>query len=74
LDEPENGSDRKKVNTREPMFPELVRRIANHVYYGDAGDDEIIFDLGDAIDGVNVTERWVKFIADMVRKGKDVIG
>ena len=61
-----------KINTRDPMFPDLIRRISNLVYYGDAGDEEILFDLGTVVDEANVTTRWVKFIADMVRKGKEV--
>jgi hypothetical protein len=72
MDEPEMVG-KKKVNTRDPMFPDLIRRIANLVYYGDKSDEEVLADLGDAVDGVNVTDRWVRFMANMVRKGKDVM-
>jgi hypothetical protein len=72
VDEPEMPG-KKKVNTRDPMFPDLIRRIANLVYYGDKSDEEVLADLGNAVDGVNVSDRWVRFMANMVRKGKDVM-
>lgn len=63
----------KKISTREPMFPSLINRITNMVYYGNQSDEEILFDLGPELGENPKMVRWVKFIADMVRKGKDVI-
>jgi hypothetical protein len=63
----------KKANTREPMFPDLINRITNMVYYGDKPDEEILADLGPEVSENPKMVRWAKFIADMVRKGKDVM-
>lgn len=63
----------KKVNTREPMFPDLINRITNMVYYGDKSDEEILSSLGLEASENPKMARWAKFIADMVRKGKDVM-
>jgi hypothetical protein len=63
----------KKVSTREPMFPGLINRITNLVYYGDKSDEEILADLGPEVASNPKMTRWAKFIADMVRKGKDVM-
>jgi len=63
----------KKANTREPMFPDLINRITNMVYYGDKSDEEILSDLGPEVSENPKMVRWAKFIADMVRKGKDVM-
>lgn len=63
----------KKVSTREPMFPGLINRITNLVYYGDKSDEQILADLGPEVADSPKMARWAKFIADMVRKGKDVM-
>jgi len=63
----------KRLNTREPMFLDLVNRISNLVYYGDKSDEEILADLGPMVSSNEKMTRWVKFIANMVRKGKDVL-
>lgn len=62
-----------KVNTRAPMFPELINRITNLVYYGEKSDEEILADLGPEATSNPKMIRWIKFIADMVRKGKEIM-
>jgi len=74
IDEPDMPlTGGQKVSTRSPMFPDLINRITNLVYYGEKTDDEILADLGASVTSNPKMVRWVKFIADMVRKGKDAI-
>jgi hypothetical protein len=56
------------INTRKPMFSKEVERITNLALYGET-DDEILQALGDVVDGVTITPRWVKFVASTARKG-----
>jgi hypothetical protein len=67
-------ADLKNANKIEiRKFPNLVNRITNLVYYGDKPDEEILADLGPEVSENPKMVRWAKFIADMVRKGKDVM-
>lgn len=45
----------------------IIDRITNLASYG-TEDSEIINTLKESIDEINVTERWVKFVARMARR------
>ena len=58
-----------KINMNKPMNAKLVARITNLALYGEE-DAEILNAVQGEIDNVQVTPRWVKFVADMARKGR----
>lgn len=65
--------NRRYPTTREPMFPDITRKIANLVYYGDRTDEEILSSLGKEVDEKVVTSRWVLFMTKMARDGQDIL-
>lgn len=70
LKEAERPFPGPKVDTRKPMNQKVADRIADLAGYGDMADDEILAALGNQVDNVLVTPRWVKFMANMARQGR----
>jgi hypothetical protein len=56
----------KSLSLSSKISAKVIDRVTNPALYGET-NEEIVTILGAEINGVTVTERWVRFLANLAR-------